>query len=343
MADISDVENVLVSTLTQAIYPNGTGEPSIINSPCRIPYRGWPAPSALDQDLAAGMVNVTVFPQDNEQNVTRYQPRWYPLPVSSPALTLSVSGNTITVGGAVSSPLNAAAIVNGVAHVYAVQPGDTLTSIAAALAALINQNIPATSSGPVITIDDSVPAVPGVYLQESGPLSSRFGGALLPSMAGFWSIKGLSLKVGKAWKKRFGGAVLPSIAACWPTPSVGIVARVGAVGSAVQELKRQKRSFQITFWCPTLALRDAIVAPCDAALAALTWLSLPDGTAARLRSQKTFVTDRAEKQALFRRDLIYSVEYGTTQLQTAAQVVAQMFNISGGVDPSAPAIETFSI
>jgi hypothetical protein len=110
----------------------------------------------------------------------------------------------------------------------------------------------------------------------------------------------------------------------------------------VREIKRQKRGFQITFWCPSPEVRDVIVPPCDLALAETDFLSLPDGTAGRCLYERTLVSDRVEREGLYRRDLFYSVEYGTTQSGSAAQVVAQIFNITGGLDPSAPAIETFT-
>lgn len=341
MADVSDVESVLTATLTQTIYPNGTANPSIAAVPCKI-YRGWPIPAKLEADLAAGKVNVSVFPQDNEKRTTKYLPKWYTLPFTAPELELIVEGNTITVAGTPSSPLNAAAIVNGTGYVYAVQANDTLVSIATGLAALINENTPAVSEGAVITIDDAIPQNSPMELSESGPLSRRFGGAVLASMAGYWPFRAMNLGLSGFWRKRFGGVIESSMAAYFPTPSVHLAARVGAVVQTVREIKRQKRGFQITFWCPTPALRDAIVPPCDVALAGIDFLTLPDGTAGRILYERTLVSDRVEREGLYRRDLFYSVEYGTTQSGSAAQIVAQIFNVKGGLDPSAPEIEIFT-
>jgi hypothetical protein len=343
VADVSDVENVLVSALTQAIYPNGTGNPSVIGSLVRIPYRGWPVPADLDADLKNGMVNVTVFPQDNDKRTTKYPQKWYTLPFTEPRLELIVAGNTITVAGIPSSPLNAAAIVNRVAYVYPVQLSDTLVSIATGLAALINVNTPATSDGAVISIDDAIPQNSPVELSISESLSRRFGGSILGSMAAYWPFSKVNLGLSGFWRKRFGGVIESSMAAYFPTPSAHLAARVGAVVPIVREIKRQKRGFQITFWCPTPAVRDAIVPPCDLALASTDFLTLPDGTAGRLLYERSAISDRAEKQGLYRRDLFYSVEYGTTQSGSAAQIVAQIFSISGGLDPKAPLIEKFSL
>ena len=49
---------------------------------------------------------------------------------------------------------------------------------------------------------------------------------------------------------------------------------------------------------------------------------LPDGSAARLLYERTSVSDRAQEEGLYRRDLLYSAEYGTTRTGTAAEVVS---------------------
>lgn len=76
MADQSDVEVTLVSLTSAALYPNGTAGASVPGADCRI-YRGWPNPAALDSDLRAGIINVTVFPSHGAgQITTRYQQQW---------------------------------------------------------------------------------------------------------------------------------------------------------------------------------------------------------------------------------------------------------------------------
>lgn len=230
-------------------------------------------------DLAAGTINVSVYPMANEQRTTRYPRTYETLTVPTVNLTLTASGTTITVGGTSSSPLNAAAVVNNRGYVYAVQANDTLDDIATGLAALINADTPATSSGPVITI----------------PAATK------------------------------------------------LAARAGGVGTVIRETKRQKRGFQLTFWCPTPALRDDVVPPVDQMLADIDYLTLPDGSAGRLLYERTIVSDRVEREGLYRRDLIYSVEYGTTETLDAAQIVVELMNITGGLDPDSPTIETFAI
>lgn len=151
MADCSDIESVLVCVLAQIAYPNGTGAASITGDKIKV-FRGWPIPSTLDGDLTAGVVNISVFPMDAEQNATRFSTDWFQLPVPQISLTATVSGTTVTFAGTACCPVNAAVVVNGKAFVYPLQATDTPTSVATALAALIGTTFAASSVGPVLTI-----------------------------------------------------------------------------------------------------------------------------------------------------------------------------------------------
>lgn len=265
MPDQSEVENVLVSVVTQIVYPNGLAADSATGDDIRV-FRGWPIQAGLDADLRAGIVNISVFPLDMERNVTRYDREWLEVPAPPITLTTTVAGNTVTIGGKPRCPLNAAVLVNNRAFVHPLQATDTTTSIATALAAQIRVAFSATSNGPVITI-------PG---------------------------------------------------------ATKLQARVGAVASIVQEVKRQKKGFRITAWCANPEARDAISAAIDSGLSSLTFLSLSDGTSGRIRYERTHTLDGAQRTGLYRRDLDYSVEYATTVAQRAAEIVAEEIDIDGG-------------
>lgn len=100
MADLSDVQNALVTLAAQTIYPNGTGQPSIATAPVVI-YAGWPIASRLDDDLAAGKVHVSVYARPEERNTTRYSRDWQTVSINPATLTLTATVNTVTVGGTV--------------------------------------------------------------------------------------------------------------------------------------------------------------------------------------------------------------------------------------------------
>jgi hypothetical protein len=263
--DLSDIEQVLVSLLAQIAYPHGTAAESATGDPVKI-YRGWPIPSNLDADVRAGIVNVSVYPLDGEQNVTRYSTDWERIPSPRVTMTVSVSGTTATFGGRACCPLNAAIVVNGTPFVYPLQATDTPTSVATALAALVSTTYQASSSGATITV----------------PNARR------------------------------------------------LEARLGTIDTIVQEVKRQKRPFRITAWCSTPAARDRVGALLDAALAGFTDIALTDGTSGRIRYVRSLPSDAAQKSMIYRRDLVYSVEYGTFLSRPVATIVAEQVNVTAG-------------
>lgn len=140
MADQSDVEEALVGIVSAALYPDGTAEPSVIGSNCRI-YRGWPSSAALDADLTTGTINVTVFPTGGStRTTTRYSEQWIGSPIQ-PTLTTVIDGMTVMFGGRAESGQIAGILVDGTAYVYRLREGDTSQSVAANLATIIRTNL----------------------------------------------------------------------------------------------------------------------------------------------------------------------------------------------------------
>lgn len=151
MADMTDVADALVALITAAIYPSGTGSAPAGGVQCKI-YQGWPEPKQLSTDLRALLAHVSVFPTATERVTDSMNFDWLQQSIAAPTLVLTVAGNTVTVSGTVSTGQNAALLVDGLPYVYAVQAGDTLTSIATALTALVSAARTASNVGPVITI-----------------------------------------------------------------------------------------------------------------------------------------------------------------------------------------------
>ena len=98
MADQSDVENAILALAANAIYPNGAGSASVPGPECLI-YRGWPTSAALDADLSAGRVNVTVFPSGEPgENTTRFL-QLQATEQTSTTFTAVVDGDAVTIAG----------------------------------------------------------------------------------------------------------------------------------------------------------------------------------------------------------------------------------------------------
>lgn len=157
MADVSDVEKLIVQTIAKALFPSINylpGDSQISSAGCSVRlYRGWPVPGELDKDLAQGICNVSVFPAPNvARNTTRFAPDPYTVGHGAPTLTATISGRLITFGGT-----GGAGQVVGIAtgkpwsatYAYRLTAQDTPSSVAAAFAATIPG---ASASGSVLTL-----------------------------------------------------------------------------------------------------------------------------------------------------------------------------------------------
>lgn len=95
-------------------------------------------------------------------------------------------------------------------------------------------------------------------------------------------------------------------------PGAGnLLARVVADAPVQREVRRQAQTFRVSCWCPTPSTRDVVATAIDQAMAVLTFIDLADGTQGRLTYSGTTVFDRAQDALLYRRDLLYEVEYAT--------------------------------
>jgi hypothetical protein len=246
MADQSDVEAILVGLAAGALYPQGTAAPSLCARPVRI-YRGWPNPPALDASLAAGEVNVTVSAVDDAvRNTTRYAEHWA-AQAPPAALTIAVSGESVTLGGTAAAGQLAGIAASGNSYVYRTATGDTPELVAANLAEQARADF-------IVTLADTTLTLAG---------------------------------------------------------AADIIARVVADAASIKELRRQSQRFRIACWCDDPVVRDTVATSIDVALAGQRFVALPDGTTARLCFVSTTTLDQSQDAALYRRDLLYDVEYAT--------------------------------
>jgi hypothetical protein len=89
------------------------------------------------------------------------------------------------------------------------------------------------------------------------------------------------------------------------------VGRVVSGAGALQEIKRQDQKFRISMWCPSPAIRDAVAPVVDEALATVVFLPLADGSSGRVLFEEMVAIDSGADARLYRRDLVYAVEYPT--------------------------------
>ncbi len=128
-------------------------------------------------------------------------------------------------------------------------------------------------------------------------------------------------------------ALIPTASAQGATITIvndgSLQGRVVGSGIAQMETRRQEQGIMVSVWCPTPAGRDSVAATIDNALSNIDWLTLSDGTVARLLYHGTTETDESEKASLYKRILEYTVEYPTTLRMSNAQMLFGIGTLSG--------------
>ena len=89
-----------------------------------------------------------------------------------------------------------------------------------------------------------------------------------------------------------------------------LLARVVSDAQGGAEIRRQAGRFRLSFWCPDPATRDQVVSLVDTGLAAMTFIDVV-GWACRLQLSGESSSDDGAAGGLWRRDLIYGVEFPT--------------------------------
>ncbi len=175
MADQSDVETALAGIVGGALYPGGIEAGCAVKGAiCRI-YRGWPTRAALDADLAAGRVNVSVGAVAGSARLTtRYPDQWKVARPVMPALSASVAGAVATFAGLGAVGQLAALLVDGRAAVHRTVAGDTPASVAAALAAELAQvGIAATANGAAVTCAGAASVIARITADQTATRETR--------------------------------------------------------------------------------------------------------------------------------------------------------------------------
>lgn len=179
---------------------------------------------------------------------------------------------------------------------------------------------------PTMAILDAIPA-PQLLLTLEGNIIS-VGGAVNPGEAAFALVNyhgySYGVKAGDTL-----ASVAASLAALIPQASVSgttitlngafdIEVSVSVSVTMQAEIARQRRRFLMSIWAPSPAIRALLGPAIDAYLkaAAQKRIVLPDDTFARLIYRGTMETDQLAKERLYRRDLLYEVEYVTTSRET---------------------------
>ncbi len=103
-------------------------------------------------------------------------------------------------------------------------------------------------------------------------------------------------------------------------------------GTAVLELRRQTRLFQISAYAGVNTRRDAVAAVIDAGLAAVSRLALVDGSVAVMSYDSSLQDDGQQQAGIYRRDLVYALNYATTLVQELTAIATTITDVTPGVN-----------
>src|SRR6185437_2745382 len=153
MADISDVMTKMAQIVDAAIYPNGDGQPSALpgSAVCKIGL-GWPLPASLDASMAAGAMQITLYPlSGSAMNTYQILDQTYVISEPVIATAVSLSGDVLSVTGTLAAGEFLTLVIDG--DVICSQGGATVAAMLAAIAAqAVAAGYAASSTATTLTI-----------------------------------------------------------------------------------------------------------------------------------------------------------------------------------------------
>lgn len=98
--------------------------------------------------------------------------------------------------------------------------------------------------------------------------------------------------------------------------------RVGSTGSVIREVGREEKQFWLMVYSSSPQSRAAVADAFDAPLRDVRRLALADGTSAQVAYAGQRDDDMTQKQRVYRRTLLFNLEFAATITEAAPQIVA---------------------
>lgn len=117
-------------------------------------------------------------------------------------------------------------------------------------------------------------------------------------------------------------------------PAASLTARIGSNAVMGRLLHRQKQQIMTTIWAPNPDERTRLGAAIDIAFKQNLRLTFPDTSQAILTFDRVNEIDDHQSKALYRRDLVYAVEYGTVELFDAYEVTSVSITTTASTVPT---------
>ena len=109
-----------------------------------------------------------------------------------------------------------------------------------------------------------------------------------------------------------------------------VLARVVADGAGGTELRRQRQPMRMTLWCPAPDVRDRLASLLDVTVAGTPVLDV-GGWACRVQGAGGATTDDGAAAGIWRRDLVYRVEYPTVAVEALPGMLWGVVSVGGQV------------
>jgi hypothetical protein len=263
VADLSDVTAYLATAASNAVYPNGTSQPSVAAMDCRI-FEGWPIPDQLDRDMLGQMLSGSP-----------------PMPIPRPS-------GTVANVSVFAMPGTGIAVFQQEDNTYVITPPAITSTF--------------TLVGGLITVSGQIAV--GEYL------TLVIDDAAVCSQTGASTAAMLAALAAEAQGKGYPGASATATTLTIPFGH-SLVVRQGGVAVLGKVTHRQRQSVMVTVWSPTQAVRTTLASAIDNVIKQKIKVAMPDTSQALVIYSRTNVLDDRQSTAIYRRDLIYDVEYAT--------------------------------
>ena len=302
MADISDLTAYLAGQAALAVYPNGSSQPSIA-----------PVPTATATQNFANPADVRIF-------------EGWPIPDQ---LDLDLAGK----------------MLSGNPPIPVARPGGPVANVSIfpmqGTGVNVYQNLDKTytiqppSYGLTFSLGGDTLAVTGQPMAGEY-LTLVIDGAVVCSQGGATTAQILAALATQAQSSGYPGATATATTLTIPFGHE-LVVRQGGTAILGKATHRQRQSIMVTVWAPNQATRTTLAKAIDNLIKQTIKVSMPDTSQAIVLYNRTNVIDEEQSKTIYRRDLIYDVEYATVEqftgyVITSTQVSIANFNNSAVVD-----------
>lgn len=283
---------------------------------------GWPSVQMLQANVKGANAVVSVYDRKLAKDTTRWRPIILSDVVTATGIANIVSGNNIAPAGSATITLTGTPVNN-----------DAISAV------IRNPTIPfAPSGGGNLLLEggDGILELEGggAFELEAGTAGWTNTWAVVVSAGPSDTIVTIAAALAAAinadpllsqWVSASATGPVVTVTSLLTRGTLVLNSYVGNNGLRTTEVARRSRMMQIVVWTPTEEIRQAVGDPIETLIAGLQnnfGIQFPDGTFGRVAYGSDFYLEDDTLQDTYRRDFLFSVEYGITQQDQLYSVLA---------------------